>query len=315
MKDNQVLDNMKIKPKLIVILGPTASGKSVMAIKLAKKFNGEIVSVDSRQVYKKMDIVTAKPLRENKRNKRQEYLVGGIPHYLIDVVRPNQEFNVAIYKKLAIEKIKNIQKRGKLPFLVGGTGLYIRAIVDDIKFPNVPPQKKLREELKNISPKELFEIYQKLDPEGAKFIEKENKIRLIRAIEVCKTTKKPFWEQRKKGKILFNILQMGIKLQIEDINKRISKRVEKMIKMGLEKEVKNNVKKYGWEVSPMHTIGYQEWLPFMKGLVNRKEVKENIKSHTLQFAKRQITWFKKDKRIHWVKNYKEAEKLVKEFLK
>jgi tRNA dimethylallyltransferase len=332
------------KQKLIVILGQTASGKTALSLKLAKKlalskiegFNGaEIISADSRQVYKGMDIATAKPWNfqlpsdlakvEKKESfstsifnfqKRKDKLivVKGINHHLIDVVYPNEEFNVAIYKKLSLKAIKGIQKRGKLPFLVGGTGLYIQTIVDNIEFPKVPPQKKLREKLEKKSAKELFEIYQKLDPEGAKFIEKENPRRLIRAIEICKVTGKPFSGQRKKGKPLFDVLEIGIKLNGEELKKRVAGRVEKMIKLGLEKEVKKLVKKYGFDISPMQTIGYQEWLPYFEGKITKEEVKEKIKTHTLQFAKRQMTWFKKDKRIKWVINHRQAERLLKEFL-
>lgn len=296
---------LNLKSKLIVILGPTASGKSALAVKLAKKFNGEIVSADSRQVYKEMDIGTGKITKKGR---------GGIPHYLIDIVEPNEEFNVAIFKKLAVRAIKDIQKRGKLPFLVGGTGLYIRAVVDNIEFPEVPPQKKLRERLEKKSEKELFEIYEKLDLKGSKFIEKENKRRLIRAIEVCKVTGKSFWQQRKKGaKLLFDVLEIGIKLPKEKLKERITKRVEKMFKSGLEKEVKSLVKKYGW-LPIFQTIGYQEWRDYLEGKINENEVKEKIKIHTFQFVKRQMTWFKRDKRVFWVRNYKEAEKLVKNYL-
>lgn len=291
--------------KLIVILGPTASGKSALSIKLAKKFNGEIVSADSRQVYQRMNIGTGKTTKKE---------MSGIPHYLIDIVYPDQEFNVAIYKKLAIRAIKNIQKRKKLPFLVGGTGLYIQSVIDNVDFPRVSPQKKLRKELERKTLKELFEIYKKLDPKGAKFIEKENKRRLVRAIEVCEVTGKPFSEQRKKGESIFEVLQIGIKLKKAKLKEKISKRVEKMLKMELEKEVKKLVKKYGW-TSSLQTIGYQEWLSYLEGKINKKEVGEKIKTHTLQFTKRQLTWFKRDKRINWLKNQRGAEKLIREFLK
>ena len=304
----------RIKPKLVVILGPTASGKTDLAIKLAKKFNGEIVSADSRQVYKEMNIATAKPLQNQKSKiKNQKYLVNGVPHYLVDIIYPDKEFNVVIYKKLAQKAIKDIQKRGKLPFLVGGTGLYIWAVIDNLKFPKVRPQKKLRKELEKKSKKELFQIYKKLDPKGAKFIDKENKRRLIRAIEVCKVTGKSFWEQRKKGKPLFDVLQIGIKLEKEKLKKRIEKRINKMFKLGLEKEAKKLFEKYG-EIPPLQTIGYQEFKDFFEGKITKKEVKEKIILHTLQFARRQITWFKRDKRIHWISEDKEAENLIQKFL-
>ena len=324
--------------ELIVVLGPTASGKTDLAIKLAKKFNGEIVSADSRQVYKGMDIATAKPLSlEFKRiNSGFVRIVDNIPHHLIDVVRPNQEFNVVLYKKMATIAIKDIQKRGKIPFLVGGTGLYIQSIVDNIEFPKISPQKKLRDELEKESPQELFRIYKKLDPQGAKFIDKNNKRRLIRAIEVSKFAQKAYWQQRKKGKPLFKVLEIGIKLSKKELKERIKKRVEKMFRLGLEKEVGSLVKKYGWGVYPLQTIGYQEWSPlldiFSEDLAKKKiledkkrtilllkklrmKIKQDIILHTGQFAKRQMTWFKRDKRITWIKTEREAEKLVRNFLK
>lgn len=295
---------MSRKKKLIVILGPTASGKTEMAIKLAKKFNGEIISADSRQIYKEMDIGTAKPSKKEQKE---------VPHYLIDIVKPDEDFNVALYKKLALEKIKEIQKKEKIPFLVGGTGLYISAIVDNLEFPKIPPDKKLRKELEKKSNKELFKIYKKLDPEGAKYIDKNNKRRLIRAIEVCKNSGIPFWKQRKKKKPLFDILQIGIKINKKDLEKRIEKRVNEMVEKGLEKEVKNLFKKYK-NAPVLNTIGYQEWKDFFKGKVKKKELIKKIILHTKQYAKRQMTWFKRDKRIHWIKDYKEAEKLIEKFL-
>ena len=278
--------------KLVVVLGPTASGKTKMAVKLAKKFNGEIVSADSRQVYKGMNIGTAKPTKKERQ---------GIRHHLIDIIKPNKEFNAAIFKKKAIGTIKNIQRRKRLPFLVGGTGLYIQTIVDNIEFPKVAPNKKLREKLEQKSVKELFRIYKKLDPKGIKEIEKDNKRRLIRAIEVSKISKKPFSEQKRKGKPLFNILEIGIKKSKEEIKKSVEKRIKKMFKMGLENEVKGLVKKYG-RVPCLQTIGYQESSP------------EETSLHTLQFAKRQMTWFKRSKKIQWVKNYQQAKKLISQFL-
>jgi len=312
------MPNLKKLQKLIIILGPTASGKTNLAIRLAKKlapyrtcsgrgfYGVEIVSADSRQVYKGMDIGTAKPTKKEMRS---------IPHHLVDIIYPDQEFNVAIYKKMALIAIKNIRRREKLPFLVGGTGLYIRAIVENIDFPKVPPQKKLREKLEKETEKELFKIYKKLDPEGAKFIERENKRRLIRAIEVCEATKKPFWQQRKKGEPLFNVLQIGIKLSKKELKERVEKRIEKMFKMGLEKEVKNLSKKYGFKIAPMRTIGYQEWQEYFKGKINKEEVKKRIVLHTLQFVRRQMTWFKREKRIKWIKNYQQAEQLIREFIR
>lgn len=297
--------NKEFRNKLVVILGQTASGKTELAIKLAKKFNGEVVSADSRQVYKEMDIGTGKIAKKE---------MQGIPHRLLDVVKPNQEFNAAVYKKMAVKAIKDIQKKGRVPFLAGGTGLYIKAVVDNLSFIKVPAQKKIRKDLEKKDAEQLFKIYKKLDPRGAKFIEKKNKRRLIRAIEVCKATKKPFWRQRKKGSPIFDVLEIGIKISKEKLEKRISKRTDGMIKSGLEKEVKKLVKKYGWEIAPLQTIGYQEWKPYFNKETTKKQVKENIKLHTVQFARRQMTWFKRDKRIEWTKNCLEAKKIINKFL-
>lgn len=288
--------------KLIIILGPTASGKTRFGIWLAKKFNGEIISADSRQVYKEMNIGTDKSID-----------TCGISHHLIDVVRPNENFNVAIYQKIVIQTVEEIRKRKKLSFLVGGTGLYIKAIVDNVKFPKIPPNRKLRAKLENKTSQTLSKIYQKLDRKGAQFIDRKNKRRLIRAIEACKVSKKPFWRQRKKGKPMFEILQLGIKSSRETLKRKIEKRVEKMIKDGLKKEVENLVERYGWTV-PLQTIGYQEWKDYFDNKTGKEMVKEKIIQHTSQFARRQMTWFRKDKRIKWIKSRKEAEKLIKDFL-
>lgn len=296
---------LKILPRLIVILGPTASGKTDLAIKLAKKFNGEIVSADSRQIYKEMDIGTAKPSEKERRL---------VPHHLIDLVKPNQRFNVAVYKKLALMAIKDVENQNKMPFLVGGTGLYIKSIVDNINFPAVPAQKKIREKLENKTEKELFRIYKKLDAQGSKFIDRKNKRRLIRAIEVCKVTKKPFWQQRKKEVPLFDCLEIGIKLTEKELKNRVEKRIKKMIGLGLEKEVKKLSIKYGFKIPPMQTIGYQEWKDYFDKKIDGKKVLEKIKLHTVQFIKSQKTWFRTDKKIKWLKDYKKVENLIKKFL-
>ena len=290
-------------PKLIVLLGPTATGKSEMALRLAKKFNGEIVSADSRQIYKELEIGTAKPKDLKK-----------IPHYLIDKIRPDKEFNAALFKKAAIRTIRNIQKRERIPFLVGGTGLYIKAVVDNIRFPKVPADNKLRKSLEKTDLMTLYQIYKKIDPQGAKLIDKKNKRRLVRAIEVCRLTGDPFWQQRKKDAPLFDVLQIGIRLPKYLLISNIRKRVENMFQQGLEKEAKYLIEKYG-NIPPLDTIGYREWKGYFENKINKEEVKELIISHTNKFARRQMTWFKKDKAIHWIRNIKDAEKLINKFLK
>jgi len=289
---------------------------------LAKQFNGEIVSADSRQIYREMDIATATPrkIKSEKRKAKSNYLVNGVPHYLIDIIRPNQKFNAALYKELALKAIRNIQKRGKIPFLVGGTGLYIKAVVDNLSFPKVIPSKKLRKTLEAKTKQDLFKLYKKLDPKGARFIDKNNKRRLVRALEVCYLTKEPFWQQRKKEKPLFDVLQLGIKLPKKTLKKRIVLRIEKMLKQGLEKEAKHLFMKYGRLPLFRQTIGYQEWLPLLKGKIDLKtkaKIKDKMKNHTWQYSRRQMVWFKKDSRIVWLPNRnpdKKAKKLIKSFV-
>jgi len=295
-------------PKIIVVLGPTASGKTEFALRLAEEFGGEIVSADSRQIYKEMGIGTAKPTAEERRR---------IRHHLVDFLIPDERFNAALYKKRALEAISDIVRRGKIPFLVGGTGLYIAAIVYNYLFPKVTPKMALRRKLEKKTVKQLFAIYKKLDLKGASIIDRNNKRRLIRAIEVCESAGKPFWEIRKKGEGLFGVLQIGIKLANKELRKRIVLRTEKMFKSGLEVEVRRLFKEYG--SSPLlYTIGYQEWLPYLKKenitREEKREIKKEIALHTAQFAKRQMTWFKKDETIKWVADYHKAEKLVKNFL-
>ena len=292
--------------KLIVILGPTASGKSELSVKLAKKFHSEIVSADSRQIYQEMDIGTAKVTKKEMDN---------IPHYMINIVKPNQEFTLAQFKQKAIKIIKDIQKRGKIPFLVGGTGLYIQSIVDNLDIPDVKPDKKLRDKLEKLSNQELLSQLKKLDPITAKSIDFHNKRRLIRALEVCLITKKPFSKQKKKGKILFDVLQIGMNPDKKTLEQRISQRADKMIKKGLIKEVEKILEKYKISLPSLNSIGYTEIIQYLRNEIPLNQAKDLINRHSLQYAKRQITWFKRDKRIHWIQNQNQAEKLIKNFIK
>ncbi len=289
------------KPKLIVVLGPTATGKSELALKLAKRLNTEIVSADSRQIYKTMDIGTAKPSLD------KNYAIKGIRHHLFNVIAPNKQFSVAEYKNLALKAIKKIHSKGKIPILCGGTGLYISSVVNEFSIPEVKPDKNLRKKLEKRSVEELFSELQKIDPPRAKNIDPQNKRRLIRAIEIVKKTGKPVPQISKEPN--FDILYIGIKKSLSEIKKLIDKRVDKMIKSGLEKEVKSLVKKYGWTTVLKNTIGYKEW--------REENSVKRIKANTFKFAKRQLTWFKKypGNKINWVKDYQETEKLIKKFLK
>ena len=322
------------KPKIIVIIGPTGSGKSALAIKIAKKFSGEIVSADSRQIYREMDIGTAKPRLNSKfkiknsklKSKIQKELIqkpfiaDGISHHLIDIKNPNQNYTVAEYKRDAIKAINGIIKRGKLPILVGGTGLYISVILDNLEIPQIKENKKLRKKLeKEIAKKGLDFVFKKLaaiDPEAAYIIDPKNPRRVIRALEIALISGKKFSEQRKKGKSLYSALTIGLNPPIETYKKLIIKRIKKMIKEGLINEVKKLVKKYGYNCRAFDSIGYREIIDYLKKKISLEEAISQMNKNTLRYAKRQMTWFRKyNPKTHWIKNKNEAFGLVKEFLK
>ncbi|MDK2949082.1 MAG: tRNA dimethylallyltransferase, partial [Patescibacteria group bacterium] len=232
-------------------------------------------------IYKEMDIGTAKPPKNT--------------HHMVDLIKPNEEYNVALYKQEAIKAIDDIIKRGKQPFLVGGTGLYIKAITDNLTFPHIKRNEKLRNQLEKKTAEELFLEYQKIDKEGAKIIDRNNKRRLIRAIEVTKALNESFFKER-KGEELYDCIILGIKTNKEDLENQIRKRVDKMIKDGLEKEARKIYKKYG----VLKTIGYQEWQDYFENKITLEEVRNKIITNTIKYSKRQITWFKKDKKIKWL---------------
>ncbi len=305
-----------LKP-LIVILGPTASGKTVLSISLAKKFNGEIVSADSRQVYRGMDIGTAKARVEQQMEigGTMQNIIQGIPHYLIDIVNPDEEFMLQSYKQTAIGIINDIQSHGKLPFLVGGTGLYISAVVDNLEIPKVSPNQTLRQKLEMKSNEELFQDLKRVDHLIAETIDRNNKRRLVRALEVCIVTGRSFSSQRNKGKPLFDVLQIGIMLSKDELYRRIEERTEEQIGMGLEDEVRELKNRYGCDISPMQGFVYREMCEYLEEKISLGEAVKKIKSQNKKYAKRQMTWFKRDTRIHWITKTKEAEKLIKQFLK
>ena len=298
--------------KLIVILGPTASGKSDLAVKLAKRHKGEIISADSRQIYKGLDIGSGKiTIREMK----------GVPHHLLSIANPKRKFTVAQFQKLAQKKIKEIQKKGKLPFLVGGTGFYIQSVVDGITIPEVKPNWRLRKKLSNYKVERLYKMLTKLDPIRAQTIDPKNPHRLIRAIEIVLTTKNPI--EKVKIKNQFDTLQIGIKKSNEDLKKAISKRLKRRLKQGMIAEVKK-LHKNGLSWKRLEELGleYRYVAQYLKeksfdtaqDLSAYQEMVDNIQIESEHFAKRQMTWFKRDKKIKWVKDYKESEKLIKKFL-
>ena len=293
----QVLSPAPMK-KIVVILGPTATGKSDLAVQLARKYNGEVISADSRQVYKGLDIGTGKITKKEMR---------GVPHYLLDVVSPKKVFSVAEWKKMADEKIADILSREKLPIVCGGTGFYIQSIVDNMVLPEVPPNLALRKKLEKKSASELFAILKKLDPKRAKTIEKENPVRLIRAIEIAtKIGKVP---NLKKQKNPNEILQIGLTLPDDILKQKIHDRIISRMKKGMVREAEN-LHKNGLSWKRMRTLGleYRYLADYLQNNISKKELKENIEKGNWDYAKRQMTWFKRDKNINWFKP-KEIKKI------
>ncbi len=314
--------NNQSKSKIIVILGPTASGKSDLAVKIARKFNGEIISADSRQIYRGMDIGTGKVPKDKKTPKSyilnlKPYFYKSVPHHLLDAASPKSTFTVSQYQKLAGKAIREILKKNKVPIICGGTGFYIDALIYDYKLPEVPPNPKLRRELEKKSANELFKQLKKLDPARAKNIDQFNKRRLIRALEIVLTTKKPvpiLSASLQGSKKEYDVLFIGIKKPQEELKKLISKRLEKRLKQGMLKEVKN-LHRQGVSWKKLESFGLEyRWLArYLQNKISYAEMIPLLQKDIEHYAKRQMTWFKRNKNINWIENYKQAEKLTDNF--
>jgi len=296
------------KNKILVVLGPTASGKSDMAVVLAKKFGGEVISADSRQVYRGLDIGSGKITKREMK---------GVPHYLLDVASPKRAFSVAEFKCLAEKKIEDILKRGKIPIICGGTGFYIQAIVDDLVFPEVPPNKELREKLTKKTTAELFKMLKKKDPRRAKEIDSKNPHRLIRAIEIAATIGKvPYLDVGRPNK--YDVLQIGIKTDDEKLKERIYTRLLVRMRTGMIAEVRHlHERGLAWKRMEALGLEYRYLSRYLRDKITKDEMIEQLNTATRQFAKRQKTWFKRDKRIKWfvLSAMKKVEKEVGEFLR
>ena len=289
---------MDNKPKVIIIAGPTASGKTELAVELAFYFDGEIINADSMQVYRGMDIGTAKPTPEQRKK---------VPHHLIDVVDPDEEFNAASYRKIALPLIYNIYARGKNCFIVGGTGLYIKALLGGL-FQVPPKDPALREALRReAEEKGLRFLYERLinyDPEYAKMIHPNDRIRIIRALEICHlVNRKPSELIKEHGfkQQSVNALKIFLNLEREELYDRINKRCTKMIESGLIEEARRLlIKGYSPDLKPMQSIGYRHVVKYVKGEWNLNRTLTIMQRDTRRYAKRQITWFKKEPDILWI---------------
>jgi tRNA dimethylallyltransferase len=291
-------------PKLIIILGPTASGKTAMAVKMAKKWNGEIVNADSRAIYREMKVATGRPgLKE-----------GGARHHLVNFVAPDEDFGLAEYKKLAIEKINEILRRGKQPFLVGGTWLYISSVCDNLCIPAVAPNAAFRKKLYKSSSKVLYARLKKVDSEAAKKIHENDKRRIIRALEVIHFSGQKISEQQKKGEPLYRILKIGVKKGLDEVEERVRARIKKEMGEKLIRETRKLLKKYSPKLPAMSSLGYKEIGEYLRGNLTKAEAYELLAKNTRQFARYQINTFRQDKKIKWVKDVKRAEKIINKFL-
>ncbi len=289
-----------MKPKVIVIAGPTASGKTALSIELAKKINGEIISSDSMQIYQDMNIGTAKVTPEE---------MQGIQHYLIDFVSPNERYSVSDFKKDSEKAIQTILAKGKVPIIAGGTGLYIDSLIYGIEYPEM----KLDEEYRNAlmvqaqTEEGLHKLYAKasqIDSQAIQTISPNDKKRIIRILEVFKATGKNKTEQEKlsrKNGVNYDFQVFAIDMEREKLYERINKRVDIMLEQGLVQEVKNLKEKYNCFPTAMQGLGYKEVVDYLEGKYSYEEMVDKIKQETRHYAKRQLTWFRKNKQTVWLK--------------
>jgi len=302
-----------MKPRVYVIGGPTASGKSNLAVELAKRINGEIISADSMQIYKDMDIGTAKINAEE---------MQGIQHYMIDFLSPEERYSVSNFKKDAEKAIEEILDKGKTPIIVGGTGLYIDSLIYGIEFQEEEIDTEYRQELNQIAEKQgLEDLYNqalKIDPEAMQKISPNDKKRIMRVLEIYHKTGKTKTETEKesrKNEVKYNYKVYAINMDREKLYKRIEERVDKMIEQGLVEEVQGILNKYSNFPTAMQGLGYKEVVEYLENKTSKEEMIEKIKKETRHYAKRQLTWFRKNKETIWLNGEEETSKNIEEILK
>lgn len=298
-----------LKPKVIVICGPTASGKTALSIELAKQINGEIVSCDSMQIYKEMNIGTAKPTIEE---------MQGIKHYMIDVISPEERYSVADYKKDAKKVIREIIAKGKIPIVVGGTGLYIDSLIYEIEYPNIEFDEGYRNQLEKIVEKDgletLYEQAKEIDPDAIKKISQNDKKRIMRILEIYHITGKNKTMQEiesRKTEVEFDYKVYALSWDREKLYDRVNKRVDIMIEQGLIEEVKEIYKKYNKFPTAMQGLGYKEVVEYLENRCTKEEMIEKIKMETRRYAKRQLTWFRKNKQTIWIDGREQMQNNIK----
>lgn len=301
-----IAQKKKIKPLLIAVVGPTSSGKSDIAVLLAKTFGGEVISADSRQVYRGLNIGTGKITKKEMR---------GIPHHLLDVASPTRRFSVSSYQKKAWRAVKSIWRRSNLPIICGGTGFYVDTLLKGLSLPAVKPDKKLRRVLEKKSADELFKMLRALDPKRAQTIDRHNPRRLVRAIEIAKTFGRVPTIQFKPKIAPEHILTIGISLHDKKLKKNIHTRLQKRVAMGMVSEARR-LHKNGLPWKRFEELGleYRFLARYLKKKIPKQEMLSQLETAINQYAKRQKQWFKRDKSIVWVRNAKEATRTAKKFL-
>lgn len=295
-----------MKTEILVIVGPTAVGKSDLAVKLARRYGGEIISADSRQVYKGLDIGTGKITKKE---------MGGVRHHLLDVANPKKQFSVVKFVELAEKAIEGIKSRHKIPIICGGTGFYIQALVDGVILPDVPPDPELRKKLSKKSLENLLIILKKLDPLRAKNIDQKNSRRIIRAIEIATSLGQV--PQVQKIPSPYTPLFIGVRIDREELKKKIKSRLDKRLKKGMVEEVKN-LHKRGLSWKRMNELGleYRYVAFYLQKKITLEKMREKLATEIRRYAKRQMTWFKRDKRIKWfqLNETRKIEKEIRKFL-
>lgn len=302
-----------MKPKVVVIVGPTASGKTALSIELAKKIDGEIISSDSMQIYKDMNIGTAKVTKEETQ---------GIKHYLVDCISPDVRYTVSDFKKDSENAIKEILSKSKIPIVVGGTGLYVNSLIYGIEYQDMNFDEEYRNNLmkRAENPEELEKIWKEaneIDPIAMTKISKKDKKRIVRVLEIYNATGKNKTEQEilsRSKELKYDFKVFGITLDREKLYEKINRRVDIMIENGLENEVRNLISKYSEFPTAMQGLGYKEVVEYFNGKLTRDEMIEKIKQESRRYAKRQLTWFRKNKEIKWLDGENSIEENVNNIL-
>lgn len=289
---------------IIVLTGPTASGKTAISLEIAGRHNCEIICADSMTVYRGMDIGTDKPTLVDMK---------GIPHHLLDIINPDEEFNVAIFVQKVRELVDEIHSRGKVPMLVGGSVMYIDAYIYDYQLPEVAPNQELRDELNGKTNEELFKQLCDRDPDCEWTVDRHNKRRIIRAIEICTASDKPLAEQKKKMPFPDNVLYLSVDRDREELYAKIDSRVDEMFRQGFVDEVRGLHTKYDHNTA-MQAAGYRQIIQFLDGEIELETAIAKTKQVHRNYAKRQLTWLRRNEDAKWIKNAAEAEKLISKFL-